>query len=139
MQLRLVRVAENNGATKGALCFNNEPELLTLELPYRDNEPQISCIPDGRYKASLQFSQRFQRPLFRVLNVPGRTGILFHAGNTVDDIEGCILVGVRYGHLNGKPAVLNSQKGLDLMFKLMGGQTEADLIIVSAFGGGRAH
>lgn len=139
MQLRLVRVAENNGATKGALCFDNEPELLTLELPWLDNETKLSCIPEGKYRVSLQFSQRFQRPLFKIMDVPGRSGILFHSGNTVRDIEGCILIGQRFGHLDGFPAVLNSQKALDRFFTLMDGATEANLIIVSAYGGGRAH
>jgi hypothetical protein len=43
-----------------------------------------------------------------VLNVPGRTLILFHAGNRVGNTEGCILLGETIGKLSGNRAVLNS-------------------------------
>ena len=45
---------------------------------------------------------------FEVLDVPNRSGILFHMGNTVDDTKGCILVASYYGVLNSLPAVLHS-------------------------------
>jgi hypothetical protein len=40
--------------------------------------------------------------------VPGRTAILFHAGNTVGHTAGCILLGSTVGKLKDERAVLNS-------------------------------
>lgn len=43
------------------------------------------------------------------MNVPGRSGILIHSGNTIDDSWGCILLGKKTGHLDRKRAVLLSK------------------------------
>jgi len=138
MILRLVRVSDYNGATLGALCFNGKPEMLTLEETSRDNERKVSCIPEGKYKIKRHRSPTFGMT-FRVEDVPERSHILFHAGNTAKDTEGCILVGQRYGNLATMPAVLNSGKAFENFLKIMSGITEADLIIIAAYGGGRVH
>jgi hypothetical protein len=136
--LRLVRVSEYNGATMGALCFDGKPEMLTLEEPWRDNEARVSCIPEGKYTIKRHRSPKFGIT-FKVEDVPERSNILFHSGNTANDTEGCILLGQRYGNLATMPAVLNSQKALNRFMQIMNGLSEANLIIISAYGGGRAH
>ena len=138
MNLRLVRISEFNGASMGGLCFNDKPEMLTLEEAWRDNEARKSCIPDGRYRIVRHRSPKFGLT-FKVEDVPGRSDILFHSGNTVQDTEGCILLGQRYGNLNSVPAVLNSQKAFTRFMEIMNGFSSAELIIISAYGGGRAH
>lgn len=79
--------------------FNESGNLLfecfTLELPYVDNQHNISCIPTMGYYCSLYSSKKFGL-VFKVLNVPNREGILFHKGNTVKDTHGCILLGNNY-------------------------------------------
>ena len=52
-----------------------------------------TAIADGQYKVVLRQSPRFKRILPLILNVKGFSGVLFHAGNTVNDTAGCILVG----------------------------------------------
>jgi len=37
---------------------------------------------------------------YEVLNVPNRAGIRFHGGNFFFDIEGCIILGDKYGDIN---------------------------------------
>lgn len=64
----------------------------TLEPPAPGVIEGRSCIPTGPYM--MQFKDHpLHGMAWEVLNVPGRTGILFHVGNTYRDTEGCILVG----------------------------------------------
>lgn len=83
-------------------------KCYTIEEAWRGNERGNSCIPIGTYRV-----QRGQFPkhgdAFEVQGVPGRTAILFHAANTVADIEGCIGPGKRLGALGGTWAVLDSK------------------------------
>lgn len=52
-----------------------------------------TAIPRGIYKLITSFSNRFQRVLPQVLDVPGFEGIRFHGGNAAEDSSGCILIG----------------------------------------------
>jgi hypothetical protein len=67
--------------------------LVTLEPPWKNNQPKVSCIPAGVYEVIITLSPRFGRLMPHLLNVPNRTEIEFHYGNTVSDTEGCVLVG----------------------------------------------
>lgn len=58
--------------------------------------PGETCISAGRYRTRINFSNRFQRRLPILENVPGFTGVRFHPGNTIRDTRGCILVGGGY-------------------------------------------
>lgn len=97
---------------------NHEP-IYTLELPWRDNQRRISCIPGGWYECQPFDGSRFKN-VWQVMNVPGRTYILFHAGNRPRDIEGCILVGLKQGKLSGDRAVLHSRRAMDMMRDIIG-------------------
>lgn len=81
--------------TTGELLVEGEHFCWTLELPWRDNTPGVSCIPRGAYSVFMTLSTRFKREMPRLIGVPGRLGILIHSGNTDHDTEGCILVGNR--------------------------------------------
>jgi hypothetical protein len=56
-----------------------------------------TAIPVGRYPLIVAPSQRFGRNMPRICDVPGRQGILFHAGNHAVDTLGCVLVGMDRG------------------------------------------
>ncbi len=101
MDLRLVRQPAMDGWIFGRLSLDGVFECHCLE-----NEEDV--IPVGRYEVQLTFSQRFQRVLPILLNVPGRSGIRVHAGNSPGDSTGCILVGqdARPGWLGHSKAAL---------------------------------
>lgn len=73
----------------------------TLEDPDRrleDGGTKIdgdTAIPRGRYKITVTFSQRFQRPMPLLHDVPGFDGIRVHGGNSEADTHGCPLLGQR--------------------------------------------
>lgn len=80
--------------TIGCLSYIKDGKLYqfaTLEPMWDDNKKNKSCIPEGNYNAVKYPSKNFG--LTYSVGVVGRSGILFHAGNTTDDTTGCILVG----------------------------------------------
>jgi hypothetical protein len=115
MDIRLYRYAHSDQGTFGVICFNGM-HLFTGELPWRNNEPNYSCIPAGEYDVQVRDSPRFGR-CYWVHPVSGRSYILFHSGNFCGDsrlgfrtnVQGCILLGHRRGALYGQRAVLASR------------------------------
>lgn len=81
--------------TMGIMSLNGV-HLPTLELPWRDNRRNVSCIREGTYEWTTHISPRFGKCL-QINSVLGRSHILVHAGNTVNDTKGCILPGCSYG------------------------------------------
>lgn len=118
-KLTLKRINSSRECVLGVLELDDKEICKTLELPWRDNQKGISCIPAGEYKLSPYPSSRFGE-VYIVNDVPNRTGILIHTGNTASDIQGCILVGDSYGKLNGKKAVLNSRQAFNLLKETLG-------------------
>jgi hypothetical protein len=72
-----------------------------------------TAIPRGTYKVIIDFSQRFQRPLPHILDVPGFTGVRIHPGNTAADTHGCLLVGAT----RNNDAVLSSRFAFDRLME----------------------
>ena len=94
MTLRLIREPSLEGATHGSLYVDGRWACWTLEDVIREQKiPGQTAIPPGRYHVLITPSQRFQRDLPLLVDVPGFTGVRIHPGNTVADTEGCILVG----------------------------------------------
>ncbi|TXG75715.1 hypothetical protein E6Q11_07060 [Candidatus Dojkabacteria bacterium] len=102
----------------------------TLERPWKNNAPNISCIPKGEYTVKWTFSPKFMRYTYEVQNVPKRSGIRFHTGNFVTDISGCFLLGNGYKDLNkdGRLDIINSTATIKAFEQLLNKQ-EFKLII----------
>lgn len=107
----------------GALLYS----CFTGELPWRDNRVQMSCIPAGSYTCQPWHSRKYPNH-YNVMDVPGRSAILFHSGNFsgardkgfLTNVEGCILVGKARGTINGQQAVLSSRLAMDALRKCIG-------------------
>ena len=96
MKLTLERISKTSECTIGELYVDGKFECYTLEDVVRDNGVKIdgqTAIPAGTYRVQITFSNRFQKLLPELLNVPNYTGVRIHTGNTSKDTEGCILVG----------------------------------------------
>ena len=89
MVLKLSRTYFPNG-TNGKLECEGKLICLTIELPYKNNETKVSCIPEGKYFIKKRYSKKFQWHL-EVLNVKNISLILFHlANNALQELNGCI-------------------------------------------------
>lgn len=84
------RLKSPHDRTNGLVLLPDGTEYSTLERPWLDNKPNISCIPAGQYKFIRDTHGRFQ--WFRVLNVQGRTNIEMHTGSKPSHSQGCILM-----------------------------------------------
>lgn len=100
-------------------------DLWTVERPWKDNEPSVSCIPEGEYKLEPHSSQKFPDTWAlvgeTVSHYPeagkARSAILIHVGNTMDDVIGCISPGE---YLNEHAwGVLASKRAMDAWRKEM--------------------
>lgn len=101
----------------------------SIELPWRDNAPDVSCILAGIYTAKYQYSGKFARNVYVLQNVPERTACELHIGNVAgdvmkgfrSDVEGCTVFGTAVGSLWGQQAVLNSEVAYDALVAATGG------------------
>lgn len=92
-KLTLIRIHSDLLSTRGVLKYGSTVLCHTLELPWRSNDKNVSCIPEGTYSLLKANSPRFGN-VFYFRDVPARSGILIHAGNSVADTRGCVLVGL---------------------------------------------
>jgi len=106
MQLVLKRSKSVNGATIGELFLDGQHECWILEDEIRERDgvdvsewkvAGKTAIPAGTYRVVIDFSNRFQKNMIHVINVPGYTGIRIHPGNTPVDTDGCMLPGQSKG------------------------------------------
>lgn len=95
--------------------FDGEFLAHSIELPWRDNTPNISCIPTGTYKCLWTYSPRFKREMYILQGVEGRSGIRIHKGSYAGatdygyraDFLGCISFGRGYAQI-GKQILLHT-------------------------------
>jgi hypothetical protein len=128
MEFFLHRKETTEDGTFGEL-YIDDCWLYTLELPWRNNATDVSCIPEGSYLCQLVDTPHHGLT-YQVL-VPGRVGVLFHSGNTEIDTKGCILLGLSTGSMDARdpdsgeiekqPAVLQSKEAFKLFMDRMNG------------------
>ncbi|MHC5541432.1 DUF5675 family protein [Singulisphaera rosea] len=114
MNVFLDRFKSDDNGTFGMMILEGQYLCHTCEDPWKNNAPNQSCIPAGKYSVVKYSSPKFPG-VWRVENVPNRSGILIHNGNNIIDTEGCILVGDSIGYIDGLPSVLNSRKTLAML------------------------
>ena len=103
-------------------------ECDSLELPWLNNQKQISCKPTGKYLVKKRYSKKFKNHL-HITNVEDRSYILIHSGNYYTDILGCVLVG-RLGFVNSDDIidVSSSKKTLKKLLTFVESDIELEII-----------
>ena len=97
MGVVLIRKAKSPDVTVGTLLIVKNSAVVykahSIELPWKDNQRNISCVPDGIYKIEYEHSDKFNRFLWELKGVPNRSEIKIHPANSKDELAGCIALG----------------------------------------------
>jgi hypothetical protein len=127
MELRVRRFEFSDESTIGELAVDGQFECYTLEDKVRPTKVAgKTAIPAGRYEVVINFSQRFQKPLPFLLNVPNFEGIRIHPGNVSANTEGCILV----GDTKSENFIGDSRVAFNRLFEKMKAAAETEKIFI---------
>lgn len=116
----LTRKYANSKQQLGDLVAKNVL-FKTLELSWKDNKPNISCISTGEYLCNWTFSPKFMKYTYQIMDVPYRSGIRFHPASWFSSLQGCIALGTHYTDLNKDDSadLANSKKSIKKFEDLM--------------------
>ncbi len=92
----LVRQPSTENGTPGSLKTDSGLVFKTIERPWLDNKPYVSCIPTGVYVAKFQWSAKHSCNLYHLQDVPGRDVIEIHPANVYQQLLGCIALGTDF-------------------------------------------
>lgn len=98
VDLIILRYSKLENATLGVAIVNGKRVADTLELPWKENKDEISCIPCGIY--NYEVGKQNKPPhskCIKIHDVPSRDAIQIHAANYVSQLRGCIAVGILMG------------------------------------------
>jgi len=127
MRLLIDRMYQDNCVL--GILHAGDFKCFTLELPYLDNQTNISSIHPGLYKAHKYFSPSFNREVILFKDVPGRTWIEIHHGNFTRQVKGCVLVGdgIKFIDEDDIPDVTNSVNTLDKLLAILPDEFEVSI------------
>ena len=127
------------------LCFEIKLNIMEAKIFLRRYESVYGCtfghlscglgcvdtlentskiIPEGTYELVFRYSPSFRCKMWYLKDVPGRSGIMIHSGNTLKDTNGCILVGVRIVN-----TLVRSSFTLELLYALFSFFDKVTLIV----------
>jgi hypothetical protein len=90
MEIVVRRVLGQQG-TNGQLFIDGRFVCYTIELPWRQNQRNVSCISAGRYTLRDHRSPTFGRVAYVIGTQPDRDFVYFHAANNaLTELRGCI-------------------------------------------------
>jgi hypothetical protein len=128
MELELIRAYFSKG-TNGELFYNGKRLCYTIELPWRDNMPRVSCIPEGTYELYQRHSGKFGWHI-GLKYVDGREAILIHPANdALKELKGCIApVSILTDQGKGSQSRVAFEKVKNLVYKAI---KEKDLVFLT--------
>jgi hypothetical protein len=124
-----------NMGTFGTLHVGDQ-SWFTVERPWAQNKPSVSCIPAGSYPLKLGVfysgdgvGGKPDYPAYEVLDVPGRALIKIHVANLALEVKGCIAVGKELGAELGTWALRRSREAF-AEFMAAAAEAKIDRLIV---------
>lgn len=127
--------------TFGKLFFDwsQHADIYTIELPWLENQNDISCIPEGVYICNFENNPE-RGKIWRLSEVKDRSGILIHSGNFACDVvlssgthktetKGCIMPGMVFDPRT--PMVQKSKQAIDYLYSIIG-EDEFELEVKNA-------
>tara|TARA_R110002124_G_scaffold281430_1_gene455703 strand:- start:62317 stop:62748 length:432 start_codon:yes stop_codon:yes gene_type:complete len=122
--------------TLGHCYIEHSPDNIeyigcSLERGWKDNQSNISCVPEGNYDLKLEYSPKFKKDLWELYGVPNRAECKFHAANYWRQLDGCIALGNKHIDIDGDgdPDVTSSKITMDKFHKAMEGYSQAKIQI----------
>lgn len=120
--------------TNGTLVYEGKFICYTIELPWKQNETRVSCIPEGKYFISKRYSTKFKWHM-EIVDVKNRSLILFHpANNALRELNGCIAPVTK---ISGPGLGLMSRKAFtklkNLVYSALDREESVVLIVQSGF------
>ena len=106
-----------------------------MELSWKDNQHDISCIPPGIYQCDWDEMQNHKGHFHYLLqDVRKRGGIFIHYAQDIEQIEGCIIL---CSGFNSDGSTINSQETVEAfegLFLSEGVQQRFNLTIINNIG-----
>ncbi len=106
--IKIIRLEQTDEGALGSMILNGQLWCTTLEPD--EGDPVKSQIPAGKYPCKPFHGTKW--PDTYEIIVPGHEAVLFHAGNTEDATQMCVVLGQYPGKLKvgsvERRAVLNS-------------------------------
>ena len=138
MKITLETMSFNN-CTVGKLYVDGVVLCYTIEKPWKNNEPMISCVPAGVYELNPCKSHRFGGTYCLENTDLGvslhrntkRTHILIHKANKESQLLGCIAPVSYFGVLNGEVewCGMSSAKAYNKLMNVLNGELHSIEII----------
>lgn len=118
--LYLIRASMNDHGTFGTILnAERDPICISLELPWRDNTPFVSCVPGNRVydmkRAIRHKGEEDECEVWELIDVPGgRYRCQFHIANFIRQLQGCIAPASYWdvkGTKNGRSEIMACASG----------------------------
>lgn len=106
--------------TLGILTYGDF-KCFTLELPWLDNQVNISCIPTAEAYTGEKHESPSNGDCIAINNVLNRTYIQIHSANFIRQLRGCIAVGdsIKFLDDDSTPDVTNSRNTLKALLAVL--------------------
>lgn len=117
LRLRLLTVALLDDGCFSVLLWDGRPFAVSVERTFDSGYP-IIC--GGMYQCRRDYYHKGKYETFEIL-VNGHDRVLFHKGNIEDNSLACVCIAEKFGTLDGKLAVLESNEGFTELMKLTEG------------------